>query len=1006
MYYFTRYPLILLSLLSTIFSLSAQVSKQQVQNFNSKQPSRFAENKGQITDQNGNLRNDVKYIYNAPGFKAIFKANSFSYEVFTLEKKPKQISEATGKPIDDLLPEKLKQPEDVTVKTHRIDINLPGANQNPEILVEGKCTDYNNYYLAHTPEEGVQKVFSYTKLTYKNIWPKVDLVFYAKKEGELKYDIVVHPGGKLSVVKFNYNGAKKVALSNGELDILTALGKIQESIPLSYTLQDKKLVNINYSIKGNHVDFIGNYDKNKTLVIDPFLKWSTYYGGNGVDYLGEIEVDKFNNLYLTGASNSTTTLATTGAFQSTPQYRYNIFLAKFNTKGERLWATYYFGGNSDNRNCGIASDNKGNVFLFVTTSLQTSIVTSEAHQTIHGGAEDGVFVKFSSSGIRIWATYYGGNRYDEINDIHVDKAGNIYICGSTSSDDNISTKGSFQATNLNSLQSLFLAKFDTSGRRVWGTYYGSKMGANYQSGVDVDDYGNIYMIGNTESDSGIATKGSHQTSYGKGGDGFIAKFDSSGKRIWGTYYGGTYFDDINKLKVDNRGYFYIVGSTKSFNSISTQASFQPTHNYKFPDSSPNGFIVKFDTSGVRKWGTYYGTSLNLGTALYGITLDSDDNLFVAGLTSEGLKDIDSSREVKYSFGGNRVDGVLIKLSSEGKRLYGTYFGGSGNDLLYCIDIDASENIYLAGYTESPYISTPNGFQTQKGDYEDVFIARLNFGNSSAKIFSIDSLKCGLKNSKVFVQVKNYSDDVIVNSVNIGWSVNGINQISKQFTLSLRGEDTSSYIEIGSSDFKEGYNNVSVWITQTNGTNNSKIDTFKQVFNIKPLPGLITIKTKISNRDVKFNIDDSSYTSYFWKFGDGKTSTEKNPLHRYSEGGNYNYSLTYMNGSGCSRMLSGNIDIEGTGIDPKDKLDGAFVIMPNPFVDRFCVKYNIRTAASINISLIETNGNLIILLPTTNIAAGLYEEVFNTSKYRIQNGIYILKIEVNGLSTYRKIVKID
>src|SRR5690349_1371905 len=120
-----RFFLLIILFLTVSFSLYAQVNKQSVQNWNTKQSSRFTENNGQVTNQNGKLRNDVKYIYSAPGFKAIFKANSFSYEVFTVEKKPKeqQISEATGKGIDEnLLLDKFKKLENVTVKSSRIDI--------------------------------------------------------------------------------------------------------------------------------------------------------------------------------------------------------------------------------------------------------------------------------------------------------------------------------------------------------------------------------------------------------------------------------------------------------------------------------------------------------------------------------------------------------------------------------------------------------------------------------------------------------------------------------------------------------------------------------------------------------------------------------------------------------------------------------------------------------------------------------------------------------------------
>src|SRR5690349_7916618 len=107
--------------------------KQQVQNMDLKQPSRFTENKGQVCDQDGKLRADVKYIYAAPGFKLILKENSFSYEVFAVEKKEKYNENSPLASIMDAgkeLPSKFKEPEEVNITTHRVDINLPGANKN------------------------------------------------------------------------------------------------------------------------------------------------------------------------------------------------------------------------------------------------------------------------------------------------------------------------------------------------------------------------------------------------------------------------------------------------------------------------------------------------------------------------------------------------------------------------------------------------------------------------------------------------------------------------------------------------------------------------------------------------------------------------------------------------------------------------------------------------------------------------------------------------------------
>ena len=84
----------------------------------------------------------------------------------------------------------------------------------------------------------------------------------------------------------------------------------------------------------------------------------------------------------------------------------------------------------------------------------------------------------------------------------------------------------------------FLVKFNSSGVRQWGTYYGGT-GYDYSFSCATDASGNIYLSGYTRSTSGIATTGAHQTTLGRGYDAFLVKFNSSGVRQWGTYYGGT-----------------------------------------------------------------------------------------------------------------------------------------------------------------------------------------------------------------------------------------------------------------------------------------------------------------------------------------------------------------------------------------------------------------------------------------------------------------------------------
>lgn len=145
----------------------------------------------------------------------------------------------------------------------------------------------------------------------------------------------------------------------------------------------------------------------------------------------------------------------------------------------------------------------------------------------------------SAQNYRLWATYYGGADQDAGYKISTDASGNVYMTGQTSSATGIATAGAFQNTYGGGVDA-YLVKFDGAGNRLWATYYGGS-GADFGYGVKTDAAGNIYLTGYTESTSGIATVGAHQTVYGGSNDAFLVKFDSNGNRLWGTYYGGSFF---------------------------------------------------------------------------------------------------------------------------------------------------------------------------------------------------------------------------------------------------------------------------------------------------------------------------------------------------------------------------------------------------------------------------------------------------------------------------------
>jgi hypothetical protein len=227
----------------------------------------------------------------------------------------------------------------------------------------------------------------------------------------------------------------------------------------------------------------------------------------------------------------------------------------------------------------------------------TVIATVGTHQSTYGGGIlDAVLVKFNTSGVRQWATYYGGVGDDEGSTCRVDASGNIYLSGisSASSPSSIATVGSHQPSQGGGTYDAFLVKFNASCVRQWGTYYGGTANEEFTS-CTLAPSGNVYLSGRTSSTNGtvIATAGSHQSTHGGGlWDGYLACFNASGVRQWGTYYGGTGGDEGYDCATDGFGGVYLVGlsvGSSTGTAMASLGSYQPGYGGGFSDA----FLVKF-----------------------------------------------------------------------------------------------------------------------------------------------------------------------------------------------------------------------------------------------------------------------------------------------------------------------------------------------------------------------------------------------------------------------------
>jgi hypothetical protein len=724
----------------------------------------FIENKGQIIDQNGNHRNDIDLKLAGEGLNVFIGKGQLHYQ-FLKEVKSEKLKPKSSNIGAEIPNSKTEAGNEI--ETYRMDVALVGANENAELVTEEQQAYYESYYLPQCWNDGKGVVAgSYKKVIYRNIYPNIDWVLYIK-DNQLEYDFIVREGGNANDIQIRYNGADKIAaLENGGIDAVCAFGKITEQKPTAYELEGSKSIATNFKLQNNLLSF-NTARYSGTLVIDPKLVWGTYYGGSGYDQGYSVGCDSANNVYMMGYATSSYNIATTGTYRDTiiGSGYYNTFLVKFNPSGVRQWGTYYGASmqgwyssltGSYHSSGNLAIDNVGNIYLQANTTSSNYIATSGAYQiaiTFTSGYPNtmGVLAKFNVNGSLKWATYFGGNRGADAIGVGCDKFGHVSIAGITTSDSGIATTGSFLLNKPGGSIKYYdndgyLATFDSNGNIRWATYYGGY----YDDEVDAvvcGKSGNVFIGGKTRSDTGIATSGTFRPVFdtgsytpGSNGEGFFAKFDSSGARIWGSYFDGQ-GSAITAMAIDSGDELYIAGGGGNPDMLLT------TGTYRSPGG---GVLAKFNTSGNRIWGAgvpvnaYSNVTADLFGTVYVVTAACGDSTY----TSPGT--------YQRNCGGG-TDGFLIRLTGDGQRLWGTFYGGLLYDYSYGVAADKLGCVFICGSTVSNNgIATSGSHQTSPGTVgaQNGFIAKFNSDTAVALTQPyIDTVLC--KGGKFVVGYNTY-----------------------------------------------------------------------------------------------------------------------------------------------------------------------------------------------------------------------------------------------------------
>jgi len=302
--------------------------------------------------------------------------------------------------------------------------------------------------------------------------------------------------------------------------------------------------------------------------------WGSFVGGEGWDVSNDVAITPEGNVVVVGWTKSLQGIASESSFQQ--QYggsECDAFLAVYSPDGIRQWGTYYGGAGWDVANA-VAVSPLGDIIVVGWTDSKSVVVATDGHQQSPGGQQDGFVARFLGDGRLRWGSFYGGSNEDQITDVTVTKSGHIVVVGQTKSTTDIATEGAHLQQLIGEGNSAFIASFERSGGRLWGTYYGGE-GEDLALSVAMTPSDDIAVVGCTQSWTDISTDSSLQSAYGGGNwDGFAAIFGQAGQRTWGSYFGGDGADIIRSVDVASNGSVLLAGESGSASNVATENSHQ------------------------------------------------------------------------------------------------------------------------------------------------------------------------------------------------------------------------------------------------------------------------------------------------------------------------------------------------------------------------------------------------------------------------------------------------
>jgi len=657
-------------------------------------------------------------------------------------------------------------------------MRLAGANASPRVAGLERQKGLINYLVGDDPTRWRVGVSTFAKISYTEVYPGVDLVYYGNQR-ELEFDFVVAPGSDPRPIKLAFEGADRISVSSGgELKVLTGGGELILRKPVIYQTDDTgRRVEVpgSYQLRGrDQVAFnVGKYDAAKPLVIDPVVVYSTFLGSSGDESGHGIAVDGAGNAYVTGQTSSvnfpfTKSLRTESNFSSG-----DVFVTKINATGTELVYSTVVGGGSGERGLAIALDTSGNAYV----TGQTNSSDFPLVNPVRGG---GTFFRSGDAGANWSAISGGGLPPGELASfvVHPQSPATVYA-GVANAGLFRSLDGGVNWTKLNvasgthrvgpvviarSAPSIIYAIVNTDpssfnrqlfkstdGGETWAPVAAPSSTTIYSVAVDPTNPDVLYVGANfnllkstnggatwSPSNTGFNYSPAHSLTidptnpsviYAAAGGGGVFKTTNAGAN-WAQTNSGLTNTNVLDLALDPTntsilyagtpgGVFKTTNAGASWQKVGSGITQQAVHTLAIDPSAPATLYAGTNSSGVYKTtdGGVNWTAVRTGL--------SRPNVHILEVNPSAPSNIFYALSYMSEFSNSDSEAFAFRLDDAGSALtYSTYLGGNGNDAGNGIAVDGAGNAYIAGETRSVNFQTLGARQPAAGGSDDAFLVKL------------------------------------------------------------------------------------------------------------------------------------------------------------------------------------------------------------------------------------------------------------------------------------------